>query len=174
MVRLIETRCVTSSESNANGLPVEEATERRTGSVAATALLPAHLSLSVPTVQVIPVIGQDQLVLDPAVFERTTSFLPPEIAASYLETLAKNSEALLHALREPGALSGSTYDLAEAAHTLGGSASLFGFKRLAVLTRSFERAVQSNLREMPSLADGLCGALEASVRAIRSGCQVEA
>ncbi|MGI4799522.1 MAG: PAS domain S-box protein, partial [Janthinobacterium lividum] len=74
-------------------------------------------------------------ILDNAVFERTAAFLAPEAVAACLRTIGERCEALLYALRKPGALAGERPDLAAAAHVLAGSAGMFGFGRLAAAAR---------------------------------------
>ena len=106
-------------------------------------------------------------VLNPTVFERTAFFLAPATVTSYLRTIAEGGEALLCRLRKPDALSSAGNELAEAAHTLAGSAGMFGFERLAALGSRFERAVLSSPTEAPVLVDGLSAALEATLKEIR-------
>ena len=106
-------------------------------------------------------------VLNPTVFERTAFFLAPDTVTSYLRTIAEGGEALLRRLRKPDALSSAGNELAEAAHTLAGSAGMLGFERLAALGSRFERAVLSSPTEAPVLVDGLSAALEATLKEIR-------
>ncbi len=115
-----------------------------------------------------PAIGPELPVLDLAAFERTAAFLAPSAVVSYLRTLAERGEALLRGLHAPDALARAGSDLADAAHTLAGSAGMFGFERLAVVARRFERAVQTNAAETPDLAEGLCAAIEASLQEMHS------
>jgi HPt (histidine-containing phosphotransfer) domain-containing protein len=79
-------------------------------------------------------------------------------------------------LRGSDGLSRAGDELATAAHTLAGSAGLFGFERLSAVGRRFERAVQSGAVDVPVLAAALSGALEATLQAIhdRSPTAVEA
>jgi HPt (histidine-containing phosphotransfer) domain-containing protein len=60
----------------------------------------------------------------------------------------------------------SWHQLGEEAHTLAGSAGMFGFERLAGLGRRFARAVQSAPAEVASLAEGLRMSLEITLKAI--------
>jgi signal transduction histidine kinase/CheY-like chemotaxis protein/HPt (histidine-containing phosphotransfer) domain-containing protein len=106
-------------------------------------------------------------ICDVKVFEDTVRFLAPKAVASYMQTIVEGGEALLRALREPNALTGSGDELAGAAHSLTGSAGMFGFTRVADLGRRFERAVQSGAAETPALSDDLGAAIEASLKAIR-------
>ena len=113
------------------------------------------------------VVGAELPVLDPIAFESTTAFLTPEAVASYLQTIAERGTALLHGLRAPDALNDKVAgDLAAAAHTLAGSAGLFGFNRLATIARRFENAVQSSAPDVQALADGLGTATEATLQEI--------
>ena len=105
-------------------------------------------------------------VLNAAVFERTASYLAPDAVASYLRTIADRAAALSGALADPDALSAGGDRLADAAHTLAGSAGLFGFERLVVWSRCFEGAARCGGTEARALADGLAVALDATIRAI--------
>ena len=122
----------------------------------------------------VPAIGSELPVLDPGAFERTAAFLAPQAVASYLRTLAERGEALLRGLHAPDALARTGSDLADAAHTLAGSAGMFGFERLAMVARRFERAVQTNAAETPDLAEGLCAAIEASLQEMHHRAPVSA
>lgn len=114
----------------------------------APSLLPAAPDLSLP-------------VLDAGTLERTLAFLTPEMGQAHLRTLIQKVEALLHGLRIPGAGAAGNDTLAEAAHSLAGSAGLFGFERLAAMARRFERAVETRAATAGSAAD-LILALEAT------------
>jgi HPt (histidine-containing phosphotransfer) domain-containing protein len=92
--------------------------------------------------------------------------LPSEAVTSYLEAISQRGEALLRGLRAPDALVQSGDELADAAHTLAGSAGMFGFERLTVVGRRFERAVHAGAAEAPALADGLSAALTATLEAL--------
>ena len=110
-----------------------------------------------------PVPGSELPVLDPAAFGRTAAFLSPSTLASHLQTIAGRGEALLRALHAPGAPSSAGADLAAAAHTLAGSAGMFGFERLSAVARGFEHAVQTGAPDAQALADGLAAAIRASL-----------
>jgi CheY-like chemotaxis protein/HPt (histidine-containing phosphotransfer) domain-containing protein len=112
------------------------------------------------------VIGSDLVVFNPTVFELTSFYLTPEAVSSYMEAIAERGEALLRGLRGPDALVHTGEDLAEAAHTIAGSAGMFGFERLTAVGRRFERAVQAGAVEAPALADGLSAALEVTLQTI--------
>jgi CheY-like chemotaxis protein/HPt (histidine-containing phosphotransfer) domain-containing protein len=114
----------------------------------------------------VPIIGSELLICNLTAFDRTTCYLAPEAVASYLEAIAERGEALLRGLRGPDALVQTADKLAEAAHTIAGSAGLFGFERLTAVGRRFERAVQAGAAEAPALAEGLSAALEATLHTI--------
>jgi DNA-binding response OmpR family regulator len=114
----------------------------------------------------VPVVGSDLLVLNQEAFERTAFYLPSEAVTSYLEAITERGEALLRGLRMPDALVQSGEELAEAAHTIAGSAGMFGFERLTVLGRRFERAMHAGAAEAPALAAGLSAALAATLEAL--------
>ena len=119
-----------------------------------------------PVAAAIPVIGANLQVLNQDAFDRTTCYLPSEAVTSYLEAITERGEALLRRLRAPDALVQSGEELADAAHTIAGSAGMFGFERLTVVGRRFERAVHAAAAEAPALADGLSAALTATLEAL--------
>ena len=111
-------------------------------------------------------IGSELAVFNLTVFELTAFYLTPEAVAAYLAAIAERGEALLRGLRGPDALMQTGDELAEAAHTIAGSAGMFGFERLTSLGRRFERAIQGGAPEAPALADGLIAALEVTLQTI--------
>ena len=114
-----------------------------------------------------PLTGSELPVFDAKAFTLTASCLEPPAVDSYLRTITELAESLKRDLCAADAFI-STHDaLAAAAHTLAGSAGMFGFHRLSVIGRSFERAVQSGAPEAPDLADGLCAAIDATLQEIR-------
>jgi CheY-like chemotaxis protein/HPt (histidine-containing phosphotransfer) domain-containing protein len=121
---------------------------------------------------VIPMIGSELLVFNPAAFECTARFLAQDEVATYLGTIAEHCEVLLRDLREPDAITRAGGDLGEAAHTLAGTAGMFGFDRLIALARRFEEAIASGSAETPALADGLSAALEATILTIHERTSV--
>ncbi|HEY0182786.1 MAG TPA: PAS domain S-box protein [Rhodopila sp.] len=114
----------------------------------------------------IPVLGSDLQVFNAAAFERTATYLDPEIIASYLDEIAERGEALLSGLRQPDAIVRSADQLADAAHAIAGSAGLLGFERLTAMGRQFARAAHVGAAEAPSLADGLGAALEITLQTL--------
>jgi CheY-like chemotaxis protein/HPt (histidine-containing phosphotransfer) domain-containing protein len=133
---------------------------REAGSEAATAGDVASAPAAPP---VSPPLDAGAAILDNAVFERTAAFLAPEAVASCLRTIAERCETLLHRLRAPGALAGEGRDLAGAAHTLAGSAGMFGFGRLAATAHRFEFAVQSGTPDAQAVASELAATIEATL-----------
>ncbi len=107
--------------------------------------------------------GSDLSVCDQASFEYITAFLSSESVTTYMQSLAARAAALLHALREPVSPAAGSDGLAAAAHSLVGIAGMFGFRRLALAARSYQRAVETASLETPSLIDNLVGAIEASL-----------
>jgi PAS domain S-box-containing protein len=147
-----------------------------TGRAHSESLSPVSEPTFVHAALILPVLGPDLPVLDPMALERAALFLSPEVVDSYLRIIAEGAEALLRGLHRPNALARSGDELAATAHTLAGSAGLFGFERLAVLGLRFERAVRSGASEVPMLAAGLSAALGVTLQAIydRSSAAVEA
>jgi CheY-like chemotaxis protein len=113
-------------------------------------------------------IGSELAVVNARAFDRTASFLTPEAVTSYLQTIAARGKAIMRGLREPDALTNAGSELAKAAHVLAGSAGMFGFERLTCMGLRFERAIQSGTAEVPALAEGLNGAIVATLQEIRA------
>ncbi len=129
---------------------------------------PVPMAIAAVAAPAAPVIGLDLPVLNPTTFERTAVFLAPEAIATHLRTITNLSEALLHDLQEPDALTRTGEQLAEAAHALAGSAGMFGFERLSTLARRFEPAVQSGSMEAAALGVSLSAALEATLEELHA------
>ena len=127
---------------------------------------PSHYPVSMPATlpldSVNPLMGAELPVLDPKVFDRTAAFLTPEIVASYLGTIVTLGEFLLHGLSGLDALTSNDEALVETAHKLAGSAGMFGFERVASLSRRFERAVETGTADLAALTGGLCASIEAT------------
>ncbi len=112
----------------------------------------------------------ERVLLDREAFAHTAGFLEPGIVARHLRAIAERSEALLADLR--AAEFPVPRALAEQAHSLAGSAGLFGFKWLAAAARQFERAVLAGSMEEPALAARLALVLEATLPEIRGSMPV--
>jgi CheY-like chemotaxis protein/HPt (histidine-containing phosphotransfer) domain-containing protein len=122
-----------------------------------TAMLPTRTA---------PVSGADLPILDTTAFAFIVSSLGAAAASRHLQTLGEIGQALLLRLQAPDALTRDVDGLKGAAHTLAGSAGMFGFERLSVIGRRFELAVQTGAAEAPSLADGLEVAVAATLHEI--------
>jgi CheY-like chemotaxis protein len=105
-------------------------------------------------------------VLDGVTFAQTSAYLTPRALTAHLHTIAAAGEAVLRRLRTPDALAGPPAELADAVHTLAGSAGLFGFERLAQIGRQFERAVLASAADAAALAEALCTTITASQQEI--------
>ena len=116
-------------------------------------------------------VGSDLPVLNLVTFERTAAFLEPEAVASYMLTLSGKGEALLLGLQAPDAIASTGSSLAEAAHTLAGSAGLFGFERIAFVARRFQRGVTEGAPAVPTLAADLMSVLGTTLQEMRSRYQ---
>ncbi len=115
-----------------------------------------------------PVREVEPPVLDPSAFERTAAFLTPDLVTNYLHTIAERTESLLTRLRGRDTQQDAAEKLAEAAHSLAGSAGMFGFERAAAVSRRFERAIQSRAPDVSLLADDLAAALEVTLQEIKA------
>ena len=113
------------------------------------------------------VVGSELSVVDMMAFKRTAAFLPPLAVTNYLRAIVERGDALLRRLRVADAATRHGEELAEAAHSLAGSAGMFGFDRVAALGLRFERAAQSGSVEAVGLADGLAAAILATLLVIR-------
>ena len=134
---------------------------------AARALAEDADASSTPRTKVVPVIGADLQVVDLQAFDHTTGHLAPEAVAAYLKTLVTDGERLLHDLRDTQALINDADKIAQAVHTLAGSAGMFGFERLAALGRRVDHAIRAGATDAGDLADALSTTIEATVVAIR-------
>jgi CheY-like chemotaxis protein len=96
-----------------------------------------------PAIPQLALAGADLPTLDLTALEQTAAHLPEGRRASHLRSLADRTSALLEHVRanERGADPAAVRSLAAAAHALSGSAGMFGFLRLAAVTRQFEHAV---------------------------------
>lgn len=101
-------------------------------------------------------------VVNRTVFDRTAGFLSAETVAAHLRTIVRLGDEFLLRHREE-AVTRIGDELAMLAHKLTGSADLFGFERLAAISRRFKEAVRYGLGEVPDLA----ATVEATLAAIR-------
>ena len=92
--------------------------------------------------------------------------LEPEAVTNYLQTIMALGQTLLRMLNEPDALLHNVNALADAAHSLAGSAGMLGFERLSNKGRLFERAALAASADSPALANALGLAIEDTHRAI--------
>ena len=83
--------------------------------------------------------GADMPINDQQVFDTTAAFLSRDAIHDHLRTLTAISADLLAGLAAEPAEPGRMAGLVHAAHTLAGSASMFGYVRLCSLCREFER-----------------------------------
>ena len=106
-------------------------------------------------------------ILDGPMFDRICALLAPDALDAYLGTIAERSEAILRTLQ--GAAPGVTADeaLADAVHALGGSAGMFGCKRLAETGQRFEHGLRTAGADIARLADEFRAAVDASMRELR-------
>jgi CheY-like chemotaxis protein len=111
--------------------------------------------------------GSTLPVRDRAAFDGTAAVIAPELVRTFLETISVRCEALLGELLEPSPAEPVITGLAEAAHTLAGSAGMFGFARLSFVSRQFERAVETASREIRFATQSLVAALEATLAELR-------
>jgi len=115
-----------------------------------------------------PVPGSELSVVNPTNFAVTASCLSADAVAAHLRTIAGLCETLLRDLDSQDATGCFAANQADAAHTLAGSAGLFGFERLSKMGREFERAVQSAAPGVRDLADGLRAAIAATIQEIEA------
>jgi signal transduction histidine kinase len=106
--------------------------------------------------------------IDMAAFQRTAGFLSPEAIDGHLRSIDDRVCVLLRDLRAEDSLILNAAALGEAAHSLAGSAGMFGFMRVADVGRRFEHAAEAGAADLPSIAADLIAALEAAHSAILS------
>ena len=119
-----------------------------------------------PPASTSPVLGFDLVTLDQEVFKRTGSYLPSERVADYMQAIKERADTLLGNLRQTAGSPVIAPEIVAEAHTLAGSAGMFGFVRLAEISRRFESAVKGSTAELPALLAGLAAALEATLNEI--------
>ena len=103
-------------------------------------------------------------VFDRDAFGRTAAFLAPDAVARHLQSLAAQGHDILHCLRGPPAMPASACgDLVDAAHSLGGSAGLFGFRLLLSCARAYEAAAEEESPETMAALCALGAAIDASL-----------
>jgi PAS domain S-box-containing protein len=112
--------------------------------------------------------GANLPVLDTVALEKTAAMLKPEAVQTYLTGLTARMEALQAGLHSLADTPGGVAKLAEAAHALAGSAGMFGFERLVLMARHFERSVKADPSVAASLAGDLNAALTLSLAALQA------
>ncbi len=113
---------------------------------------------------VMPHSDADTPVCDTEMFDRTASFLSREDVRKHVKTLAARSEEILGQLRGPANSNLGQDDLLAAAHSVAGSAGMFGFQRLSQSARRYELAVVRDLPEREPATQGLVAAIETTLR----------
>ena len=106
-------------------------------------------------------------VCDTEMFDRTASFLSREDVRKHVKTLAARSEEILGQLRAPANTNTGQDDLLAAAHSVAGSAGMFGFQRLSQSARRYELAVVRDLPEREPATRGLVAAIETTLHDMR-------
>jgi CheY-like chemotaxis protein len=112
--------------------------------------------------------------LDQHTSGRTAGFLPHETAANYLQSIVERSEALLRGLDAAVAVAHAGENVAEAAHTLAGSVSIFGLKQLDMVALNYERGTQTGAMDVFYLIQSLRAAIPAALQKLRHPNVVEA
>jgi signal transduction histidine kinase/DNA-binding response OmpR family regulator len=102
-------------------------------------------------------------VCDTEMFDRTASFLSREDVRKHVKTLAARSEEILGQLRAPANTNTEQNDLLAAAHSVAGSAGMFGFQRLSQSARRYELAVVRGLADRGPATRGLVAAIETTL-----------
>ena len=121
-----------------------------------------------------PHYGDELAVLDEAIFSQTAAYLTAENVSSHVGNLIRRTEALLDGLaasREGVSQSGGDQQVVLVAHSLAGSAGMFGFERLSAVARQFEFLMESGSADLPWMAESLRVAATASLSEMR--CRVE-
>lgn len=106
-------------------------------------------------------------VFDLAVFRETTGMMAQDQIDRHLRRLASMADALMVLLQAPS-WHEARHEIAEAAHGLGGSAGMFGFKRLSHASRWFERAAKNDASDIADQAQELGLATKEAIDILQS------
>ena len=107
-------------------------------------------------------------LLNTQTFTQTAGFLSSEAMTRYLQSVVEQIESLRHSLSGP-MLAGEDADAtAASAHTLAGSAGLFGCDRLVFVARQFDAAVGADPDQLNVLAGGMLAVMRDTLTAIRA------
>ena len=110
------------------------------------------------------VAGADRAIFDQAAFAETALHLAPDRLASSVRALVRRTEELLDLLRaEPH----DREAISAAAHSLAGTAGMFGFERLSAVGQQLEYAIRNDLAPLPLIIGSLAAAAEASAEEMR-------
>jgi len=116
----------------------------------------------------------EETSFDLVTFERTVAVLDPHMAAEFLRKLDLMCTVLLDGLRGRDLVVSGACQLADTAHTLAGSAGMFGFLELVRLCRRFEQAVEDNAADLPDATERFCRSIEVAQQEIRSRTETPA
>lgn len=105
----------------------------------------------------------DPPIYDAATFEGVAAVVSPAAVAAYIGTLMERCDSLLRQLRASPPLPAGTGELAAPAHAIGGSAGLFGFRRLAIAAYTYERSLETASPSASSAAADLIAVMETSL-----------
>ena len=105
---------------------------------------------------------ESEPVCDPHMFSQTASFLTQEALHAHVKTLAARSEEILAQLRAPAGITAKT--LVDAAHSVAGSAGMFGFQRLSLSARRYEQILERDLPEQGPALQGFIAAIEVTLQ----------
>ena len=143
--------------------------ENKAGGQAAASWLASGGALTGPAaVAPGPSIDEGLPVCNEAAFERTAQFLQAATVAMSMRTIAELGETVLFGLCHMDDAASAEARLLEAAHTLAGSAGMFGFESLASIGRRFEQALQTDASEASAMAEEFRAAIEATLQAIET------
>jgi CheY-like chemotaxis protein len=137
------------------------------GSVRGRPRDPEFTTVSIPA-SIARGVGSELRVIDLETFKRTASFLAPRAVAAYLRKIAALAKALLVMLDGPEIPEYTDDEFAGAAHIVAGTAGMFGFERITVASRQFERATERGTSEAAPFAGALSAAIKATLPEIRS------
>jgi len=113
-------------------------------------------------------VGPELRVIDHETFKRTASFLAPKAVTTYLRKITEFAKTLLVMLDGPEIPEFTDDEFAGAAHIVAGTAGMFGFERITVASRQFERATECGTSEIAPSAEALSAAIKATLPELRS------
>ncbi len=107
------------------------------------------------------------LVLNTKTFTQIARILSPDTVASHLQRIFNDGQAILSDLRKPVGSEQAAKGVAVAMHALASRAGMFGFERVVVLCRHFDRAIETGAADTILVTKAVKAAIEGMLQAIQ-------